>query len=271
MLKNFLRQLIRQVAAIGSCVLLALVLTACGPSPSDAPGAPSAAVHGEPIRGELIAPAAIAATAPAVAPVLPSPASQTIQPASPAPIAQVDVSSTADKPAAAPVVLIASAAIASPISTPPPASTAATARPAVSSIEGYAPVGFDKLASYNFEVDDAPFTNKAPDKANDQIPALVKGFNDQKIAIKGFMLPLKVADGVVTEFLIMKDQSTCCYGAVPKITEWVSVKTGPKGMKPIMDQPISILGTLHVGAMRENGYLVGIYQMDGDKLIAPEN
>lgn len=148
---------------------------------------------------------------------------------------------------------------------PAPTSTA----PAASE---YATVGFDNLASYNFEVDDAPLTNTAAgDKANDQIPARVKALDDKKVSIKGFMLPLKVSDGVVTEFLIMKDQSMCCYGTVPKITEWVSVKAPGQHIKPIMDQPVSICGTLHVGAMRENGYLIGIYQMDGDKLIGPGN
>jgi hypothetical protein len=138
--------------------------------------------------------------------------------------------------------------------------------------DDYITVGFDQLASYNFEIDDAPYTNQpAADKANDQIPARVKAFDQKKVSIKGFMLPLKVAAGEVTEFLIMKDQSLCCYGSVPKITEWVSVKTSGHGVKPIMDQPVSILGTLHVGAIRENGYLIGIYQMDGDKLVPPEN
>ena len=138
----------------------------------------------------------------------------------------------------------------------------------------YQTVGFDKLASYNFEVaDDAPVTNSAnvPDKADEQIPAAVKVFNRQKVSIKGFMLPLKVQNGSVTEFLIMKDQSMCCYGNVPKITEWVNVKTSSGGIKPIMDQPVSILGTLHVGAMRENGYLIGIYQMDGEKMVDSGN
>lgn len=132
----------------------------------------------------------------------------------------------------------------------------------------YSMVGFDRLASYNFQVDDAPFTNQpAADKANDQIPAPVKSLNQQKVTIKGFMLPLKVSEGAVTEFLIMKDQSMCCYGTVPKITEWVSVKMNGHGVKSIMDQPVSVEGTLRVGAMRENGYLIGIYQMDGEKLI----
>lgn len=136
----------------------------------------------------------------------------------------------------------------------------------------YSMVGFDRLASYNFQVDDAPFTNQpAADKANDQIPAPVKALNSQKATIKGFMLPLKVSEGAVTEFLIMKDQSMCCYGAVPKITEWVSVKMNGHGVKSIMDQPVSVIGTLHVGAMRENGYLIGIYEMDGEKLITSDN
>ena len=37
------------------------------------------------------------------------------------------------------------------------------------------------------------------------------------MTIKGFMLPLKVEKGVVTELLIMRDQSMCCYGVTPKI------------------------------------------------------
>jgi hypothetical protein len=93
--------------------------------------------------------------------------------------------------------------------------------------------------------------------------------DNKSVALKGFMLPLKVEGGLVTELLIMRDQSMCCYGAVPKINEWVSVKMTSKGVKPIMDQPITMFGTLRVGEMRENGYLVGIYQLDGEKMAGP--
>lgn len=134
----------------------------------------------------------------------------------------------------------------------------------------FTPVGFDLLASYNFEVPDGPLTNKT-DTADSQIPAKVKAFDKRKVSMTGFMLPLKVDNGTVTEFLLLKDQSMCCYGATPKITEWVSVKTGAKGFKSVMDQTVTIHGTLHVGGMWENGYLIGIYSMDGDKLIGPAN
>ncbi len=225
---EIMRHVVRHIGLVILSGILALALTACGPSASVADKQPQPVV-----RGESIA----AAPQPKPAPVAPT---TNLAPA-PAP------SRIAETPK------------------PPPAKSA----PATGD---YSLIGFDKLASYNFEIDDAPFTNQpAADKANNQIPDRVKAFDQQKVSIKGFMLPLKVSEGVVTEFLIMKDQSMCCYGSVPKITEWVSVKTTGHGVKPIMDQPISILGTLHVGAMRENGYLIGIYQMDGDKLVTSDN
>lgn len=62
----------------------------------------------------------------------------------------------------------------------------------------------------------------------------------------------------------------CCYGAVPRINDWVSVKMKKGGVKSIMDQPVTIYGKLHVGEMLENGYLVGIYEMDGVKMDGPK-
>ncbi|MEY4200770.1 MAG: hypothetical protein RLZZ265_2510 [Verrucomicrobiota bacterium] len=134
-------------------------------------------------------------------------------------------------------------------------------------------VGFDRLASFNYDVpDEAPVgTNKTVkvEAPKEQIPPAVKAFDKQRVALKGFMLPLKVEGGLITELLIMRDQSMCCYGTVPKINEWVSVKMTGKGVKPIMDQAVTLYGKLHVGEIRENGYLVGIYQMDGERIAGP--
>ncbi|MSU21640.1 MAG: DUF3299 domain-containing protein [Pedosphaera sp.] len=136
----------------------------------------------------------------------------------------------------------------------------------------FTPVTFEKLASFTFEIpDEQPGTNtvSSASKSSDQIPASVKALDQKRVALKGFMLPLKVEGGLVTEMLIMRDQSMCCYGTVPKITEWVSIKMTDKGVKAIMDQPVTIFGKLRVGEIRENGYLVGIYQMDGEKMGGP--
>ena len=135
-------------------------------------------------------------------------------------------------------------------------------------------VGFDKLSSYKFEPGEDllnPQTNRVVRTADSLIPDRVKSYNNQHVAIRGFMLPLKVEGGAVIELLIMRDQSMCCYGVVPKINEWICVKMKSKGVKAIMDQPVTIYGTLHVGEMRENGYLVGIYNFDGEKMELTEN
>ena len=169
----------------------------------------------------------------------------------------------AAKPAAPPTNA-AAAVTTTPV--PTNASTLAAA-PSVAS-GGYATVGFEQLSGYQIEVSDellGPQTNKTVLTADGQIPEPIKELNNRKISLRGFMLPLKVEGGLVTEMLIMKDQSMCCYGATPRINEWVSVKM-KGGVKPLMDEPVTLMGTLKVGETRENGYLVGIYAMDGDKM-----
>jgi hypothetical protein len=147
---------------------------------------------------------------------------------------------------------------------PPPSPAAEPAQQ-----DGYLTVGFDKLSGYNIEVSDellGPQTNKVSVTADAQIPEAIKELSNKKVSLRGFMLPLKVEGGLVTELLIMKDQSMCCYGSTPRINEWVSVKMTKGGIKPLMDEPVTLMGTLKVGETRENGYLVGIYAMDGEKM-----
>lgn len=132
----------------------------------------------------------------------------------------------------------------------------------------YAPIGFDMLASFNFTPPDnetgaTPAETSA--KSNEQIPDRIKAYDQKKVAVTGFMLPVKMDGGLVKEFLLVKDPMLCCYGVMPKVTEWVVVKmTGP-GVKPLMDTPITFLGKLSVGEVLENGYLTGIYMLEGEK------
>ena len=55
-------------------------------------------------------------------------------------------------------------------------------------------------------------------------------------------------------------------GVVPNMNEWVVVKMVKGGVKPLMDVPISFYGELKVGAMFENGYMTGIYLLEGEKM-----
>ena len=102
-----------------------------------------------------------------------------------------------------------------------------------------------------------------------QIPDGIKALNDKEVSVRGYMLPMNFQAGLATDFLILRNQSMCCYGVHPEITEWVNVRMIGKGVKPIMDQPVTVCGTFHVGDVREHGSLVGIYRLDAEKLLGP--
>ncbi len=130
--------------------------------------------------------------------------------------------------------------------------------------DGYENVGFDRLASFSYTPPEAEGAKPA-----DQIPAPIKALDQRKVAVTGFMLPTKMDKGLVTEFLLVKDAMMCCYGAMPKINEWVVVKMMKGGVKPLMDLPITFEGRLRVGEMFENGYLTGVYLLEGDRMAPP--
>lgn len=130
----------------------------------------------------------------------------------------------------------------------------------------YANAGFSRLAGYTFPavIEDDPV--KLAALYNEQIPADIKNLDGKKTVISGFMLPVKVNKGVVTELLLMKDQMSCCYGATPNLNDFVIVRMPDGKGKLMVDTPIFIYGTLKVGAVMENGFLAGVYQLDGDKM-----
>lgn len=133
---------------------------------------------------------------------------------------------------------------------------------------GYLQLGFDRLGAFNFiapAFDPAADPKTPPPTGEEQIPAEVKAWSGRKATVTGYMLPTRMADGLVTEFLLVKDPAMCCYGVVPNMNEWVVVRM-PKGVRPLMDVPVSFHGELKVGAMFENGYMTGIYLLEGEKM-----
>ncbi len=166
-------------------------------------------------------------------------------------VGMVGVRAGAEVPPAAPI--------------PPPAVAAITA-PELE--DGYLKLGFDRLAGFKFvppEFDPAANPNVQPPTGNEQIPEIVKSWNGKKAMITGFMLPTKLEQGKCTEFLLMVSQMACCFGATPNINDWVVVRI-PKGVPVMMDVPVSFFGVLKVGANFENGYLTGIYELEGERM-----
>ncbi len=139
-----------------------------------------------------------------------------------------------------------------------------TGSPAV--VDGYTKLGFDWLAGFKFKsssydpVADAATVLSA---VNEQIPASIKKYDNQKAILTGFMLPIKMEGGVVVELMLVSSPAACCYGAVPEVNEWVVVKMKPSaGVRPQLDVPVSLRGQLRVGGTFEGGYLTSIYALE---------
>lgn len=132
---------------------------------------------------------------------------------------------------------------------------------------GYETVGFDRLAAYEYEapVADPAKPDEPPPSGAHQIPDQIKALDRRNVAVSGFMLPTKMEEGLVKEFLLVKDPMMCCYGVMPKVNEWIVVKMTGAGVKPLMDVPVTFEGKLLVGERFENGYLTGLYLLEGER------
>ncbi len=96
-------------------------------------------------------------------------------------------------------------------------------------VPGCQNVTFDLLAGFDFSltkemVDGTAAAGAMAGKARAQIPAKVQSLDGKDVAIQGFLLPVTMNDGLAVEFLLMRNQSMCCYGVPPKINEWITVK-----------------------------------------------
>jgi hypothetical protein len=116
-----------------------------------------------------------------------------------------------------------------------------------------------------------PVRIKGEQKVVGEIPDSIKSLDRNKIAVKGFMLPLKMSGGLVSDFFLMRTQAKCCYGLPIQVNELLTVHMTGAGVKSLMDQPITVFGTFHLAETRDTstGTLDGIYTLDGDKMEAP--
>lgn len=136
-------------------------------------------------------------------------------------------------------------------------------------VDGLVKADFDQLAG--FKVVPPPFdANAKPGtegpSLGKQIPDGIREIDGRNAIVTGFMLPIKMEGGKVTELLLMRSQMMCCYGVVPQINEWILVRI-PQGTLQLMDVPVSFRGVLHVKELYENGFLTAIYVLDGEKML----
>ena len=136
---------------------------------------------------------------------------------------------------------------------------------------GHKKLGFNVLSNFKYdtyevinEVDGGrPFT-----RSDDEIPPEIRAYNGTFVAITGFVMPLRVRKGLVTEFLLFKDQASCCFGERARMNHYIRVKLAEGGFPPeATPTTYTAYGRLKVGEILVQGYLTGIYELEASKVV----
>jgi hypothetical protein len=132
-------------------------------------------------------------------------------------------------------------------------------------------LGFDKLSSFNYTLMDAG-TGATPEqiaehRKKDPVPAWVRTYDNQRVVLTGYMMPLQIENGRSKKFVMMRDVTTCCYGAVPNMNDYLVVTMKGAGIEVVQDVPVELLGTFRVDHRYEDGYVVSLFVMDGEKFL----
>lgn len=152
---------------------------------------------------------------------------------------------------------------------PPPAEDPlATLARGVPTISGYSHLSFAQLAGFKFRPPPQPVPagEPAPDVLA-QVPAAIRRFDGRKVVLTGYLLPLRLEKGLAVEFFLLSSPTLCCYGTVPEVNEWMLVRMRDEGLPPVQDVPVFLAGRLAVKPRWEEGYLHGIYEMEGHGLL----
>jgi hypothetical protein len=133
----------------------------------------------------------------------------------------------------------------------------------------YVPISFDLLGGYPYE---EPYYigGKLMNDPKTKIPDNVSALSGKKVSIRGFFYPINTGDGgTIKDFLLLRNQITCCFGCAVNTNEWLSVAmSNDKPFKAdFTSRPVTLYGTIDVGAKYESGSLVNLYRMKADKLV----
>ena len=151
-----------------------------------------------------------------------------------------------------------------------PSADLAPRKVAVDGSEVFA-LGFDKLSAFPYTLVDAGTGATAAEIAEhvkkDQVPSWLHIYDNQRVLLTGYMMPLQIENGRSKKFVMMRDVTTCCYGAVPNMNDYLVVTMKGAGIEVIQDVPVELLGTFRIDQRYEGGYVVSLFVMDGEKLL----
>ncbi len=134
--------------------------------------------------------------------------------------------------------------------------------------DGYREVAFQQLGGFAYE----PFMDEDidgldPELARGEIPDRVRVLDQQPAVLAGYMTPVDLDDGTVKHFLLAGNQLMCCFGVRLGMNEWVWVEMEGR-TEFVPDELIEVYGRMEVGEKLEDGIVISIYRLIGERADA---
>jgi hypothetical protein len=98
------------------------------------------------------------------------------------------------------------------------------------------------------------------------VPKSALDLEGKKVYIKGFVLAGSKLDGI-SEFMLVRDAGTCCFGGNPKTTDKIAVSVATPGGMVYMKQMARVSGVFRVAPARgPSGEILAFYHLDHAEL-----
>ncbi|MBM3992141.1 MAG: DUF3299 domain-containing protein [Planctomycetes bacterium] len=79
-------------------------------------------------------------------------------------------------------------------------------------------------------------------------PERVRAFDGASAVLRGWMIPGRMEKRAVREFMLVRDNAACCFGAMPTFDEWIHVEMEPGHEAKYLKQVcVEVTGTLALG------------------------
>ncbi|MDR3670089.1 MAG: DUF3299 domain-containing protein [Holophaga sp.] len=137
------------------------------------------------------------------------------------------------------------------------------APPAVQVPPGVTLVGFGDLAAARLPEAGAQVRRGDYLKA---LPRSIRDLDSQRVLIQGFMIPTVTENHQVKDFLLVRNQASCCFGFPLRVSEVLDVRMASGPAQPLMDRVVNVVGQLHIQEHWAGPFLGSLYQMEADSV-----
>lgn len=101
-----------------------------------------------------------------------------------------------------------------------------------------------------------------------RLPKSILDLDSKKVLIQGFMIPTRSENQKVKEFMLVRSQTSCCFGIPPQLYDVVEVNMADKSAEPLMDRVVTVIGKFHVKEHWAGQYLGSLYQLDAESVAS---